>query len=197
MSIPYPRLWSGLALLAAASMLGGCIDTGATVATGVERPAKQQAEISPRGASVAFTSIDGPPRPVTARFLHALANAAAQREITIADPKSAHYFVRGYLTAYTARDGTELEFVWDVFDRAHRRVQRIADVLAAGGSGDDPWKGIDDQSLGNVAARSADELAAFLGTTPEAIAAAAGNSSKAAAASDESGAKALSYASTE
>src|SRR5262249_23583255 len=152
------RLWSGLALLVAASTLGGCLDTGATVATGAAEKSVRQAELSPHGATVAFTSLDGPPEAIATRFAHALARAASQREITIANVKSARYFVRGYLTASAVGDSSGLEFVWDVFDRAHRRVQRVADVVAVSGTGGAPWTLIDDQALQNVAARSADEL---------------------------------------
>jgi hypothetical protein len=60
-------------------------------------------------------------------------------------------------------------------------------VIAVKGSGDDPWALAGDAALTSVAAKSADDLAAYLSNTPEAAAVAA-------VAQDQAAATPLSYA---
>ena len=54
-----------------------------------------------------------------------------------------------------------------------QRVQRLSDVIEVKGAGDDPWALAGEAVLTSVAAKSADDLAAFLSNTPEAAPAAA------------------------
>ena len=63
--------------------------------------------------------------------------------------------------------------MWDVFNAAKQRVQRLSDAVMVHGAGDDPWALASDAVIVNVAARSAGDLAAFLSNTPEAAPAAA------------------------
>jgi len=123
MSIDHCRPWAGLFTVAAILSLGGCIDSNTTVKVNgsVSTDVSHHSDASPRGAAVAFASLDGAPDAVGGRFAQDLATAAGERGINIADAKSAHYFVRGYLTAYPSADGTEVSYVWDVFDANHRR----------------------------------------------------------------------------
>jgi hypothetical protein len=160
-------------LLACAAALSGCVETVAEVAPTeahqqfVRRPGANLA-----GASVAFVSVDGPPSAISANFLKILAREAAAHDIVVADPKKARYLVRGYLSAYGAKDGAAVEYVWDVFTRDRQRTQRVNDVLEVKGEGDDPWHIVGEDALASVAAKSADDLAAFLSNTPEATASA-------------------------
>ena len=52
-------------------------------------------------------------------------------------------------------------------------VQRLNDVVEVKGAGGDPWALAGEAVLASVAAKSADDLAAFLSNTPEAAPAAA------------------------
>jgi hypothetical protein len=161
---------------AAALALSGCVETAADMAPKSEFVATQivrREGVSIAGASVAFVSIDGPPAPVLDGFSKQLTQEAAARDIVIADRKKARYLIRGYLSAYAVQDGAAVEYVWDVFDQGQRRAQRVNDVLVVKGDGSDPWKIISDAALTSVAAKSADDLAAFLSNTPEAVAVAA------------------------
>ena len=81
--------------------------------------------------------------------------------------------MRGYLSASPTEDGAEIEYVWDVFTADKQRVQRLNDVIEVKGAGDDPWALAGEAALTSVAAKSADDLAAFLSNTPEAAPAAA------------------------
>ncbi len=75
-------------------------------------------------------------------------------------------------TSNETTDGAAVEYVWDVFDKHKQRMQRVNDVLEVKGEGADSWLIVGDDALTSVAAKSADDLAAYLSNTPEAVAAA-------------------------
>ena len=52
--------------------------------------------------------------------------------------------VRGYLAAQTVENGTSLTYVWDVFDRSRRRIQRSEDAILLAGAAANPWSVVDD-----------------------------------------------------
>jgi len=159
--------------LAAAIPLGGCVDVLAPRAPAPEAAATalfvRRPGVSLAGASVAFVSVEGPPAAVSAEFLQSLARAAAAQDIVVVEPRNARYLVRGYLSAYATEDGAAVEFVWDVFNKDRQRAQRVSDILDVRGAGGDPWRIAGETGLGSVAAKSADDLAAFLSNTPEAV----------------------------
>ena len=95
---------------------------------------------------------------------------AGRREMALVDAGAASYLVRGYLSAWPVEGGTSIGYVWDVFDKARNRIRRTEDAIVVKGSSDDPWSLVTDQALASLAARSADDLAAVLTHTPEAIA---------------------------
>lgn len=156
--------------------LSGCVDTAAELGAPRAGAQRQRAiarpGVSPRGAAVILASMEGAPQEVMDRFGQIFARTAESRDIATTTDAAAAYRVRGYLTAYAGAEGTtHLAYVWDVFERNGRRAQRLTDEVAVKGGGD-PWAVLDDRALTEVAARGADELAAFLSNTPEAIAAA-------------------------
>jgi hypothetical protein len=169
------RPWRGgavIALTVALLPLGGCVDTVADLSPNPEAHAQfvRRPDVSLAGASVAFVSVDGPPAAISANFSQMLNEQAAAHDIVIVDPKKARYLVRGYLTAYSTEDGVAIGYVWDVFTRDKQRTQRVDDVLNVKGEGSDPWRIAGQAALQSVAAKSADDLAAFLSNTPEAVA---------------------------
>jgi hypothetical protein len=166
------RAWACAVLTAVG--LAGCVDGAVDLepqATASGRTALRSG-VSPRGASVAFVSVEGAPPAVVDRFSERTTAEAARREITVADAGSASYFVRGYLSAYAVEGGAALGYVWDVFDKGRRRIQRTEDAIVVKGAAADPWSLVTDQALASLAAKSADDLAAILSNTPEAAAAA-------------------------
>ena len=124
-------------------------------------------------ASLAIVSVEGAPPAIGADFDRRLDAAARSRDIAVVDAAKARYLVRGYLSASPTEDGAEIEYVWDVFTADKQRVQRLSDVIEVTGGGDDPWALAGEAVLTSVAAKSADDLAAFLSNTPEAAPAAA------------------------
>lgn len=165
-------------VLFTALALAGCVDTAAELGSPKGAAVQRQRiaarpGVSPRGASIVLTSMEGAPEDIASRFGSIFARTAESRDISTATKDAdAAYRVRGYLTAYPGGEGTtRLAYVWDVFERNGRRAQRLTDEIAVKGGGD-PWANFDDKALTEVAARGADDLAAFLSNTPEAIAAA-------------------------
>jgi hypothetical protein len=190
-------------VVASAFALGGCVETAAELSPAdapqhmhlVRRP-----DVSLTDATVAFVSVEGAPSAISANFMSDLAKEAAAQQIAIAEPKKAHYFVRGYLSAYETTDGAAVEYVWDIFTKDKARAQRLSDFLEVKGQGADAWSIAGDAALASVAAKSADDLAAFLSNTPEAVAGVNGKATSSAAAllrpaAEET--KALGYASVE
>ncbi len=167
-------LAAGLILLSACAALGGCNDVAANPPS-----ADAQAQFALRddanmaGATVAIASVDGAPADVSSRFRQSLDEAAGARRITLAPPAKARYLARGYVTASLIEGGAEVDIVWDVFTPDKKRAQRLSDAIAVKGAGDDAWAMIDDAALNSVAAKCADDLAAYLSNTPEAAPASA------------------------
>jgi len=194
----FRRSAAGLACALAALALAGCVDDAADLAVRPEAraPIARRPDMSIANASVAFVSVEGAPAAIAASFNQEMARQAAARDIVTADAKKARYLVRGYLTAWPTQDGAAVEYVWDVFTRDKQRVQRVSDVLEVKGSGDDAWGIAGAAALASVAAKSADDISAFLSNTPEAVALArpAPGAAKAAAGEAE---KPLAYAPAE
>jgi len=158
------------AALAAAVALAGCVDAAGEIAASPEGASQfvRRPDASMAGATLAIMSVEGAPEALAERFDHSLDAAAAERQIALGPPASAKYLVRGYLSASPAQDGAAIDFVWDVFTPDKKRAQRLTDALIVRGSGDDPWAMVTPAALDSIAAKCADDLAAFLSNTPEA-----------------------------
>jgi hypothetical protein len=147
-----------MVLAAACAMaLAGCNHDG--------QPSLSAAQ--PRGATVAFESIDGPP-PAQFRTLVQNLNDEAQthRLAVISRESPSVYRVRGYLAAKVAKGQTTIAWVWDVFDGDERRALRISGEETAKGRQRDAWTAADDAMLHRIARSSMEQLATFL-TSPE------------------------------
>jgi hypothetical protein len=157
------------------TILSGCVDNNVAQAPDPSAPqpsnmARRQG-VSPSGATVSVASFSGGPQDITDRFTPMFADAAKRGEINMADSDEANYLVRGYLAAHPEGNATAVAFVLDVFDAKKRRTQRVEDEVLINGQAADSWSLVDDAALAAVAAKSADDLAAVMTNTPEAIAA--------------------------
>ena len=171
---PIRTIVPGVILLLTCATLSGCNDVAANPPSADARPEfvlRDDANMA--AAPVAIVSVDGVPADLSARFRRSLDEAAAARRIASAAPAKARYLVRGYLTASPIEGGAEIDVVWDVFTPNKQRAQRLSDTIAVKGSGDDAWAMVDDAALNSVAAKCADDLAAYLSNTPEAAPASA------------------------
>ncbi len=171
---PARALSAGLALILTCVGLSACNDVAANPPnTDAQAQFALRTDANMGGATVAIASVDGAPADLSARFRQSFDEAAAARRIASAPPAKARYLVRGYLTASLIEGGTEVDIVWDVFTPDKQRAQRLSDAIAVRGSGDDAWAMIDDAALNSIAAKCADDLAAYLSNTPEAATAGA------------------------
>src|ERR1700761_5232096 len=166
---PVKAFLAGLVLLSACAGLSACNDVAATPPSAdASAQFAMRDDANMAAATVAIASVDGAPADVSTRFRQSFDEAATARRIAVAAPAKAHYLVRGYLTASTIEGGAEVDIVWDVFTPDKKRAQRLSDAIAVRGSGDDAWAMIDDAALNSIAAKCADDLAAYLSNTPEA-----------------------------
>jgi hypothetical protein len=129
------------------------------------------------GTTIAFESIDGPPRPVFDRLVARLdAQARAQRLAVVSRQALARYRVRAYLAATVERRQTAIAWVCDVYDAELRRATRIAGEEQALGSGQHGWAAVDDRVLESIAAAAMTRLSVFAaGTAPAEVLPAAPN----------------------
>ena len=163
--------------IAAPLALGACVAVETTAEIAPDAAASRQFALREGAnlaqASLAIVSVEGAPPAIAADFSRRLDGAARTRQLAVIDAGKARYLVRGYLSASPTEDGAEIEYVWDVFTAAKQRVQRLSDVIEVTGGGDDPWALAGEAVLTGAAAKSADDLAAFLSNTAEAAPAAA------------------------
>jgi hypothetical protein len=154
---------AGLAIACLACLVGlaACQDTGG----GRGGLSASTPRIDAPGVPIAIESIEGAPESVKVQLANALASEASARQIALvsrSDP--AQYRVKGYLTAFPAEGGgTTLAFVWDVFDASNKRSHRIeGSSIAGAGGGADPWSGVDQATLRQIASQGMNEIAGFL-----------------------------------
>jgi len=126
---------------------------------------------APAGAApVALLSLEGAPTNVTARLAGALSREAQARAIVLVPGSgSPRYKLKGYLAAAPGAGGATVTWVWDVFDGARQRTQRLEGTQQVNGS--DAWRAIDDAALSRIAGCSMDGVARFLSEGADAIAA--------------------------
>jgi hypothetical protein len=146
---------SRLALLlvaACAAALAGCTQDGPPGLAAV-----------PRGATVAFESIDGPPPPQFRTLVQNLNDEAQVRRMAVISREApSAYRVRGYLAAKVVKGQTTIAWVWDVFDGDEHRAFRINGEETAKTGARDAWTVADDAMLRRIARSSIEQLSAFL-----------------------------------
>ena len=171
---PVRAFVAGLILLLACATLSGCNDVAANPPnTDAQAQFGLRDDANMAGTTFAIASVDGAPADLRSRLRQSIDEAAVARRIAVASPAKARYLVRGYVTASLIEGGAEVDIVWDVFTPDKKRTQRLSDAIAVKGSGDDAWAMIDDSALNSVAAKCAEDLAAYLSNTPEAAPASA------------------------
>jgi hypothetical protein len=121
------------------------------------------ATATPRGPTVAFESIDGPPESIFQKLVQNLSEEADARQIAVVSREGpAQYRVRGYVSAQTQGKRSTISWVWDVYDADQRRALRIAGEEPASFAGRGTWAIADDQVLRRIAHAGMDRLVAFL-----------------------------------
>jgi hypothetical protein len=151
--------------VAAALALGGCVTTSTSTVSLTDA----------EGATIVFESIDGPPRPVSAKFAKSLdQEAAARKLVVVARGGQALYRIRAYVAAYTDGGVTTLAWALDVYDAERRRAFRLNGEERA--VGPTSWAAANDAMLQRIASTSIAELMTFIATDRAPAAAAAAQS---------------------
>lgn len=139
-------------LLAVAAALGACNPDNRGLSAA-----------QPRGATVAFESLDGLPPSQFRQLVKNLNDEAQSRRLAvISREQPSAYRVRGYLAAAVAKQQTTISWVWDVFDQDEHRALRITGEETAKVRHKDAWVAADDAVLRRIAQSSMEQLAAFL-----------------------------------
>ncbi len=157
--------------------LAGCSGQTASVdpATAVAAPQVQPTK------PIAFAPVIGAPGKVSRKLNEMLTAAAAQKSMPVVPSKEADYTIRGYLVAAADPKGTKLSYIWDITDKGGKRAKRFqGNELIEGKKGGNAWNAVDDDALQRVAAKTTDELLAWL-PKGDGVAAAAGGATAASA----------------
>jgi len=158
-------------------LLVGCVGGGLAACKQDGSPDFAMAQ--PRGASVAFESIDGLPRPQFQMLVQKLNDEAQSRRLAVISREgTSAYRVRGALAATVSQGRTTVSWTWDVFDSAEKRVLQITGQETAQQpirDAGEAWNVADDAMMRRIAQSSMEQLTAFL-TSPE-VAPAAGTPS--------------------
>src|SRR5262245_26414415 len=143
-----------------------CILICALALAGCNPDGQALSPAQPRGATVAFDSLDGLPPGQFQKLVQNLnEEAQARRLAVISREQSSAYRVRGYLAAKVTKHQTTVSWVWDVFDQDEHRALRISGEETAKVRPRGAWPAADDGTRGRLARSSMDQLAAFL-TSP-------------------------------
>jgi hypothetical protein len=139
----------------------------AALALGACNPDNQGVSAAqPRGATVAFDSVDGLPPGQFQRLVKNLNDEAQSRRLAvISREQPSAYRVRGYLAATVVKHQTTVSWVWDVFDQDEHRALRITGEETAKVRHKDAWAAADEAMLRRIAQSSMEQLSAFL-TSP-------------------------------
>jgi hypothetical protein len=163
MRIARGRSAMGAMAVAAALALGGCVTTSTPTVSLTDA----------EGATIIFESIDGPPRPISAKLAKSLdQEAAARKLVVVTRGGQALYHIRAYLAAHTEGGVTSLAWAFDVYDAGRKRAFRLNGEERAAGPGS--WAAANDAMLQRIASTSITELMTFIASdrTPGAAAAA-------------------------
>jgi hypothetical protein len=146
---------------------GGLLSAGCALLLAGCNPDNQALSIAqPRGATVAFDSLDGLPPGQFQKLVKNLNDEAQARHLAvISREQPSAYRVRGYLAVKVSKHQTTVSWVWDVFDQEEQRALRIGGEEIAKVRHRDAWTAADDAMLSRIASNSMEQLAIFL-TSP-------------------------------
>jgi len=156
------RAVTAAGVVAIACGLAGCAGNGSTGGAFATASAAN-------APTVAFESIDGPPRQIFERMVSVLDSEAKLRSLSIVSREAAaSYRFRSYLSAQVNRGRTMIAWVWDVYDQNQLRALRLSGEGLAGKSGRDAWASADDMVLRKIAQAGLSGLSSMInGAQPQ------------------------------
>lgn len=159
------RMAARVAVLGAGLALAGCQTDGTGVASNGGSTSR----------TLAFESIDGPPKDTFDRLVTRLSSEAELNQVAVVSrTQPAGYRIRGYLSVHTERGKTQVAYAWDVFDADKQRVARITGEETAKSVKGGAWAACDEEMLARIAGNTIASLSESLSMGgPRAAAAAA------------------------
>jgi hypothetical protein len=176
------RIGRGAALVGALALLAACQAseggrlgagrevTGPTVPAPPEATQPTRPPIPAAQASFRFDQILGVPTNRQDVLATEIARHARSRSLTLVrrgDP-TASYRLLGFLSAVGGDAGTSVTYVWDIVDARNNRLHRITGIEVAGTAQADPWSGVSDEVLAAIAARTVEQVYAWVNQSPAA-----------------------------
>ncbi|WP_156886972.1 hypothetical protein [Pleomorphomonas oryzae] len=174
------RMSGAVLAIALASVLTACQSTapvrpkpavlaGPTVPAPPEATQPSVPAVPAAIATFSFDQIKGVPTDKQQDLAKAIAKYAQQRNLHLVRriDTTATYHVWGYLSAVGGDVGTNVTYVWDIIDQSGNRVLRFSGVEIAGGVNDDPWQGVSGGTLDTVAARTVEDVYAWINRLPQ------------------------------
>ena len=156
-----------LMALAITTLVAGCGPNGTPPTPGalgsVPAPTATPTPVPTSDASVAFEPFIGMPGNRADELAKHIGSEAQRQNLNLVrrlDTK-ATYRVRGYLTAVGNDSGVTVVYVYDIFS-GNNRVHRISGQEISEGSDGDPWNGVENEALKNIAARTVIEIKSWL-----------------------------------
>lgn len=143
------------------SAIGAIAVTAALALAACNTTARTVSPSDAEGTAIVFESIDGPPRPVSARLTRSLdQEATARRLVVVTRGGQAVYRIRGYLAATPESGATTVAWAFDVYDAERRRAFRLRGEERAVGSASaaGAWAAVNDTLLQRIAANSVAQL---------------------------------------
>ena len=173
------RLSGAVLAIALASVLAACQSTaparpkvavaGPTVPAPPEATQPAVPAVPADMATFSFDQIKGVPTNKQDELARAIAKHAQARNLRLVrrtDP-SATYHVWGYLSAVGGDVGTNVTYVWDIIDQSGNRVLRFSGIETAGAADADPWNSVDEGALDTIAARTVEDVYAWINRLPQ------------------------------
>lgn len=175
------RLSGAVLAIALASVLAACQSTAparpkttAAALAGPTVPAPPEATqpavpaVPAAMATFSFDQIKGVPTNKQDELARAIAKYAQQRNLHLVrrTEPTASYHVWGYLSAVGGDVGTNVTYVWDVIDQSGNRVLRFTGIEITGAAKEDPWESVDGTTIDTIAARTVEDVYAWINRLP-------------------------------
>jgi len=154
-----------LILAAVALVVTACAENGTppTPSNLASTPAAPRPAVPAADATVAFEPFVGIPGNRADELSRKIGQEAKRENLKLVRrlDETATYRIKGYMTAVGGESSTTIVYVYDIF-YGDTRIHRISGQEISGGSRGDPWTGVDNDALKNIAARSVIAIKAWI-----------------------------------
>jgi len=114
--------------------------------------------------ALAFEPVVGIPEDRAAALATELGAGAAAENLPIVgrDKPDVRFRIKGYFNAIAAGNETRVSYIWDIFNAEGARVHRIAGSETVSAALPDPWSGVPDETLRDIARKTIEQLSTWV-----------------------------------